>query len=1011
MSVTIDGQAATVLSLRDTVDINEYGVGGSAIQGQQILTLTVPSGIGAGVISVTTAGGTTTLRTGVSLTAETTLAPTGDVGDTLATSTALTLPENSTAAVQATIGDGPNGGADVDMYSFTGNAGDVVSMVLDSVSYTHIRVFNAAGTDLVPIGNGYVSANNAGTVVTLTLPATGTYYIGVSGYYNTGYSPTVSGSGTASYTGAYTLTTTLLAGNTSLLSSIATTAGSGTPALAGVASANIGQTITLNGSGLLASDQVVFTGLDDNGDLYAITENPVSVASNGNSLTVVVPANATTGTVRLARQTTGILLQIVPALASVSANVNYGYNGGPETLTGSGFAEGLTTLNIGASELVDTARDSDGLDIYNSGQDINLTVPNGVATGPYSVTTIGGTSATYALTFTGITGSATSGTPANGAEASANPGQSITISGTGLGTSTEVVFQTVNTSGAKGQVIVNPQAGATATSATVVVPANAVTGLVRVVGDANGDAIPLQILPTITSVTVNSVSSDGTSASVTVNGTGFVKGNGSSYQFGTTDILDGGALAQGPQVFGNNSEVNLTVPIVAGTYGPITVTTSGGVSAQFGATLTLTVANATAASGTPANAALPSANPGQTITLTGTGLATSTAIIFSYTPSGGGTDYVLLTPATASADGTSATLVVPNYANGVTQLGVLGDANPVTLQVVPVVTSAAVAGTDTLRIFGLGFQEGSTGNTVSYNFAGGLATDTSASTGPDVYYNNPDNSAVYLPAEPVHGFGTITTTTAGGTSAPFALNELETGDGYLRDVAMNTATPGQIWVADNGNPAKLHLINTSTGADLQDISLATGFGSSAFFGGMQIVPVTPQGQTPLTLNGVAIPAGSILLFDGQNNPDNIYAVNPATGAILASLNLTKNYDMTAGVYDPENGDIYIIDRSVGPNQMVAINPATGAEIANSRFNLPFNAGEAGLALDPSGDGSFWYGSDQSNSVVHLAINGSVIKTDDLSTQGVTGGVNGLAFDNSGSLLAASQYGVIYRVSV
>jgi hypothetical protein len=41
----------------------------------------------------------------------------------------------------------------------------------------------------------------------------------------------------------------------------------------------------------------------------------------------------------------------------------------------------------------------------------------------------------------------------------------------------------------------------------------------------------------------------------------------------------------------------------------------------------------------------------------------------------------------------------------------------------------------------------------------------------------------------------------------------------------------------------------------------------------------------------------------------------------------------------------------------------------------------------------------------------VIATDDLSTQGVTGGVNGLAFDNSGSLLAASQYGVIYRVTV
>ena len=181
-------------------------------------------------------------------------------------------------------------------------------------------------------------------------------------------------------------------------------------------------------------------------------------------------------------------------------------------------------------------------------------------------------------------------------------------------------------------------------------------------------------------------------------------------------------------------------------------------------------------------------------------------------PAVGGSDgvvrFVLMNPATAAQDGTSATLTVPSYFDGVTQLGVIGAANPPTLQVVPVVTSANVAsdGTNTMRIFGQGFQEGSAGNTVSYNFAGGSVTDTAGNAGPDVYntISGSDNNAVYLPSEPVHGFGTLTMTTAGGTSAPFTLNEMETGDGYLRDVAMDPSNPGQAWIADNGNNRIMH---------------------------------------------------------------------------------------------------------------------------------------------------------------------------------------------------------------
>ena len=110
-------------------------------------------------------------------------------------------------------------------------------------------------------------------------------------------------------------------------------------------------------------------------------------------------AEATTGTVRLARDDGGILLQIVPTLTHIDVNVNGSYYGGGGSITGSGFGDGLTTLNFGAAKLVDITRDSNGIDVYNSNHSANFSVPNGVEGGPLSVTTPGGTSAVYGLSF------------------------------------------------------------------------------------------------------------------------------------------------------------------------------------------------------------------------------------------------------------------------------------------------------------------------------------------------------------------------------------------------------------------------------------------------------------------------------------------------------------------------------------------------------------------------------------------------------------------------------------
>ena len=502
--IQIDGKAVGTFSVHSVLDDNDSTVS-NPVNGQQLLTLTVPSGIGPGVITVTTDGGSITLHTGVTI-AATTLTPASDVGDTLATAQALTLPADGQVSVSAKIGDGAFGVKDVDLYQVTLAAGDQLVVGLNSSTYTDLRLFDATGTQLAIQSGAYVSPNTTGTVLQFTATAAGTYYMGVSGYANTTYDPTKAGSGTAaSYTGAYTLQLKRLGAADTRLTGITASATSGTAAQTGVASANIGQTITLTGVGLLSTDQVAFTAIDASGDLYTDTVTPVAVAANGTSLTVVVPADATTGAVKLTGDTAGILLQVVPTLSQVDLAVGGSFTGGSMVLTGSGFAEGASAVHFGAQTLTDVSRTS-GLDVtsyaytpnYTAATNgfITLTTPNGVPTGPLTVSTPGGSSAAYPLAVTGITATAAAGTPVNTSEPSANAGQSITIQGSGLSTTTDVVFQTVNSSGVASQVVVNPSlAAANGTSATVVVPQTAVTGFVRVVGDQNATEALLQIMP------------------------------------------------------------------------------------------------------------------------------------------------------------------------------------------------------------------------------------------------------------------------------------------------------------------------------------------------------------------------------------------------------------------------------------------------------------------------------------------------------------------------------------
>ena len=305
--------------------------------------------------------------------------------------------------------------------------------------------------------------------------------------------------------------------------------------------------------------------------------------------------------------------------------------------------------------------------------------------------------------------------------------------------------------------------------------------------DAADDSFPLQIVPVVTDAQIESVASDGTSMTVLLSGFGFQEGDAGRYVFGSTTVADTGNNANVFDRYDSalgmtvqNGTVRVTVSLTedsgaltGAAFGAISATTAGGTSAAF--TRSIASIASTAFSGTPADPTKASANPGQAITLLGSGLSTDTDVLVRYVDAIGKVQVLDLKPTTAAADGTRATLVLPNYAygyqtvNGAFELWTLGSSSQPLLQIVPVLTSWSLDLYGVTALKGFGLAEGAT----TFTFPGGTATDTDATDSPSYYGSGIDIDALGArlggTGLPRHGVGAVTVTTAGGTSAPIAI--------------------------------------------------------------------------------------------------------------------------------------------------------------------------------------------------------------------------------------------------
>lgn len=386
--------------------------------------------------------------------------------------------------------------------------------------------------------------------------------------------------------------------------------------------AQVGETIKITGTGLLATTAVTFNASKTS------TPNPQSVPAkfvivSDTELSVVVPAGALTPPPRVApnadipavtvftpagaaRIFDGVIYPAPPAIIEIVSTFSpsSGLAGSKVSIFGSGFvgAQSVTFGGIIATEFTVAA----------GGSRIDVTVPTGALSGPISITTPGG-NATTTRDFRVETQPPPIVTGVN--LASAIPGQEIILTGVNFTGAYLIRFN--YTGGVSGFTTTNFTVDS-ATQIRVKVPAlaTASNGPIQVVtNDGFGVSTPTLQIATPPAPTIASLSStSGPLGSViTIAGTNFTSANRVTFS---------GIDAQDFDILSANS-IRAIVPfgIPVGTDSSVRVVSSGGI-ANFATPFTIT------ASLQPTVDAIPFANRNTFTVVNGTNLSGTTKVLF-----------------------------------------------------------------------------------------------------------------------------------------------------------------------------------------------------------------------------------------------------------------------------------------------------------------------------------------------------------------------------------------------
>ncbi|MEU8569589.1 IPT/TIG domain-containing protein [Streptomyces pathocidini] len=425
-----------------------------------------------------------------------------------------------------------------------------------------------------------------------------------------------------------------------------------------------GTIVTITGSSFTGAGQVRF-GAAMAPSFTVISDTQITATTPSGTGTVQVTVTSPGGT---SSQFVTFTYVNVPAPTLTSISPNTGPAGGGTTviLTGTNL-NGATAVKFGATNATSFT--------VNSSTQITAVSPAGSGTVPVTVQTPGGTS--NGINFTYVSAPViTSISPISGPLAGGN---TVTITGTGFTSATAVSFGgtpatsfTVNS----------------ATQITATAPAHAAGSVNLTVtgpgGTSNAVVYTYVGAPVLTSLVPNSGPAAGGNT-VTINGTGFT--GASAVNFGPNPATSFTIVSP--------TQITATAPAGSGTVN-VTVVGPGGTSNA----LPYTYVNAPVIT-----SIFPTSGPlagGNTVTITGTGFTSATAVSFGGTPATFIVNSATQITATAPAHAAGAVNVT------VTSPGGTSNAVPYTYVAAPTITSISppsgpTSGGNTVTITGTGF--------------------------------------------------------------------------------------------------------------------------------------------------------------------------------------------------------------------------------------------------------------------------------------------------------------------
>lgn len=168
-------------------------------------------------------------------------------------------------------------------------------------------------------------------------------------------------------------------------------------------------------------------------------------------------------------------------------------------------------------------------------------------------------------------------------------------------------------------------------------------------------------------------------------------------------------------------------------------------------------------------------------------------------------------------------------------------------------------------------------------------------------------------------------------------------------------------------------------------------------------------ESTVSVGGTSVAANSLLVFNGDDGPETLRALDKNTGAILASVALPSG-SLVGGAHHAVRGSVFTVD-FIGNDLVREINPSTGVQSNSFSPQVPvsFNVDYGDIDVY-SPTGNLFIVSSIQNTVREVTPDGAFVRDIDLDVLGISG-MSGIAIDAINDIAWISSInGNVYEVS-